>query len=201
VNAPLRVPTSTRTPLMLSSFRFVLGSPIRPSAEPKLIGPCSTARPTTVLLCRYDERAWPASTTTSKPRARGHNCGGLCRARGRLDGVPWQRRRTDDGVSVATIGAGERILELLDRPAMTGPRTLILEDLQCVDVPGLLLWNRLTRVVDQIPLSLLGTCRPVPSRQTIDRLRAAVRDPNGLSGGRRSTHARDPAAVLLSHAH
>jgi DNA-binding NarL/FixJ family response regulator len=78
------------------------------------------------------------------------------------------------------LAAGERILDLVDRLAVVGPLTLILEDLQWADEPSLLLWNRLTRVVDQIPLLLLGTCRPVPFRPTVDRLRAGVQDRDGL---------------------
>jgi hypothetical protein len=44
------------------------------------------------------------------------------------------------------LAAGERVLELIDRLAITDPLTLIIEDLQWVDEPSLLLWNRLTRL-------------------------------------------------------
>lgn len=77
------------------------------------------------------------------------------------------------------LAAGERLLELVDRRCADGPVALVTEDLHWADEPSLLLWNRLARAVDQIPLLLVGSCRPVPYRPTVARLRELVRDRHG----------------------
>ncbi len=74
------------------------------------------------------------------------------------------------------LAAAERLLDLVDRICAAGPLVLIAEDLHWADEPSLLVWNRLTRAVDQIPLLLVGTCRPVPHRASVDGLRAAARE-------------------------
>ncbi|MGH3663996.1 MAG: helix-turn-helix transcriptional regulator [Micromonosporaceae bacterium] len=78
------------------------------------------------------------------------------------------------------LAAAERMLELVDRSAVEAPLVLVMEDLQWADEPSLLLWNRLARAVDQLPLLLAGTCRPVPTRPTVARLATAVRDTDGV---------------------
>lgn len=78
------------------------------------------------------------------------------------------------------LAASERMLELVDRACADRPVVLIVEDLHWADEPSLLVWNRLARSVDQIPLLLVGTCRPVPGRATIRRLRSVVEDRSGL---------------------
>jgi hypothetical protein len=72
------------------------------------------------------------------------------------------------------LAAGERLLELVDRHCAGGPLVLVSEDLHWADEPSLLVWNRLARGVDQIPLLLVGTCHPVPYRATVARLRELV---------------------------
>jgi DNA-binding CsgD family transcriptional regulator/tetratricopeptide (TPR) repeat protein len=72
--------------------------------------------------------------------------------------------------------AGERLLELVDWICAAGPLVLVAEDLHWADEPSLLMWNKLARAVDQIPLLLVGTCRPVPHRATVERVRAATRE-------------------------
>lgn len=88
---------------------------------------------------------------------------------------------TVPGTLDPVLAAGERMLELIDRWATSAPLVLIVENLQWADEPSLLLWNRLIRVVDQIPLLLIGSCRPVPRRATVSRLRAAVPERDGLA--------------------
>ncbi len=69
------------------------------------------------------------------------------------------------------LAATDRMLELVDRLCAAQPVLLVTEDLQWADEASLLAWNRLARSVDQIPLLLVGTCRPVPERPTVARLR------------------------------
>lgn len=78
------------------------------------------------------------------------------------------------------LAAGERLLEHVDRLCAAGPVVLITEDLQFTDEPSLLLWNRLARAVDQIPLLLLATDRAAPYRMTVARLHDLTRERNGV---------------------
>jgi DNA-binding NarL/FixJ family response regulator len=75
--------------------------------------------------------------------------------------------------------AGERILELVDKWCAAGPVVLVAEDLHWADEASVELWGRLARSVDQIPLLLVGSCRPVPRRPVLDRLSVVVRDLGG----------------------
>jgi predicted ATPase len=77
------------------------------------------------------------------------------------------------------IAAGERMLEVVDRLVSSGPVALVFEDLHWADEASLLLWNRLTRIVGQVPLLLVGACRPVPIRPVVSRLRAMIRERGG----------------------
>jgi DNA-binding CsgD family transcriptional regulator len=78
------------------------------------------------------------------------------------------------------LAAGEQMLELVDRQCARGPVVLAVEDLQWADKPTLLLWNRLARAVNQIPLLLLGEARPLPRRVELDRLRELVIERDGV---------------------
>lgn len=78
------------------------------------------------------------------------------------------------------LAAGERMLELVDQVAAVKPLLLVTEDLQWADEPSLLLWNRLARGIDQVPLLLIGTCRPSPRRTMVSRLAAGARDRGGV---------------------
>jgi hypothetical protein len=82
----------------------------------------------------------------------------------------------ESGTMDPVLAAGERLLALVDRLCSAGPLVLVLEDLHWADEPSLLLWNRLARSVDQIPLLLVGTSRPVPYRPTVERLRSIARE-------------------------
>jgi DNA-binding CsgD family transcriptional regulator len=78
------------------------------------------------------------------------------------------------GAADPLLAAGERMLELVDRLCAAAPVALLVEDLHWADEPSRLIWSRLARAVDQIPLLLIGTTRPVPHRAAVDRLRALV---------------------------
>ena len=55
-----------------------------------------------------------------------------------------------------------------------GPALLAMDDLQWADETTLGVWARLHRLVPQLPLLLVGVCRPVPRGEAMDRLRRAV---------------------------
>jgi DNA-binding CsgD family transcriptional regulator len=83
------------------------------------------------------------------------------------------------GAADPVLAAGERMLELVDRLCASSPVVLVVEDLHWADEPSLLLWGRLARAVDQIPLLLVGAARAVPRRETVERLRALVEKRGG----------------------
>jgi len=87
--------------------------------------------------------------------------------------VPWVE---GDPVAVAV----EQVLTLVDRKCAVAPLALAVDDLQWADEASLLVWQRLCRSTPQLPLLLLGTCRPVPYRAELDRLRRGVRRDGGL---------------------
>jgi DNA-binding CsgD family transcriptional regulator len=79
------------------------------------------------------------------------------------------------------LAAGEQMLELVDLQCANGPVVLAVEDLHWADEPTLLLWSRLARAVEQIPLLLIGVARPLPHRVMLDRLREAVAKRTGAA--------------------
>jgi DNA-binding CsgD family transcriptional regulator len=86
---------------------------------------------------------------------------------------------SDSGAIDTVLAASERLLELVDRYCADRPVLLAAEDLHWADEPSLLVWNRLARATDQIPLLLIGTTRPAPHRTTVDRLQQLVRERGG----------------------
>ena len=88
----------------------------------------------------------------------------------------------------------ERLLGLVDRLCAAGPVVLVIEDLHWADDATLILWRRLSRSIAQLPLLLVGSCRPVPQPAELDRLRRELREHGGavidLEGLRASDVAR-----------
>lgn len=74
----------------------------------------------------------------------------------------------------------ERLLVLVDRLCAASPVVLVLDDLQWADGSSLLVWHRLSRVVDQLPLLLVAASRPAPRRPDVARLRRALLDRDTL---------------------
>ncbi len=80
-----------------------------------------------------------------------------------------------DPVAAAT----EQLLTRVDRLCASGPVVLALEDLQWADETTLLMWRRLCRTAMRRPLLAIGTCRPVPRRPGLARLRRELRPQGG----------------------
>jgi DNA-binding CsgD family transcriptional regulator len=107
-----------------------------------------------------------------------------------LDCLRVSRRSTDparveiaglmrgEGVAAAdpVLAAGERLIELVDRACAVSPVLLVVEDLHWADEASLSVWHQLCQAVEQLPLLLVGSCRPVPRREVVVRLRRAVDD-------------------------
>ncbi|HEX8869529.1 MAG TPA: AAA family ATPase [Lentzea sp.] len=67
--------------------------------------------------------------------------------------------------------AVERLLVLMDRLCAASPVVLVFDDLQWAHESSLLVMSRLSRLVDQLPLLLVGACRPVPRRPEVRSMR------------------------------
>ena len=70
--------------------------------------------------------------------------------------------------------AGERLMALVDRLCAVSPVVVVAEDLQWADEASLLVWQRLSRAVGQLPLLLAGSCRPAWAWDEVGRLAAGV---------------------------
>ncbi|WP_195911335.1 ATP-binding protein [Streptomyces kaniharaensis] len=88
----------------------------------------------------------------------------------------WHMRLLVADPVAATI---EQLLAHVDRLCASGPVVLVLEDLQWADEATLLMWRRLCRAAVQLPLLAIGTCRPVPRRPDLVRLRRELQSQGG----------------------
>jgi DNA-binding CsgD family transcriptional regulator len=81
----------------------------------------------------------------------------------------------DPGADVSAALA-EQLLALVTEQSAARPTILVIDDLQWADQATVTLWGRLARSVQQVPLLLVGTMRPVPQRPDLLALRRAVPD-------------------------
>ncbi|MFC0431241.1 AAA family ATPase [Kutzneria buriramensis] len=66
-----------------------------------------------------------------------------------------------------TAVAAERVLGMVEELCADGPVVLALDDLQWADKVTVTVVSRLVKLVDQLPLLLIGTLRPVPVRDDL----------------------------------
>lgn len=87
-------------------------------------------------------------------------------------GRPAQLIRDCVGVGVgATEGDIGHVLDLVERMISDGPVILVADDFQWADDASLGIWWRLAQRVDRLPLLLISASRPVPRRETVERMR------------------------------
>lgn len=91
-------------------------------------------------------------------------------------------------VAEALVGSGGadpeaeavgRLVDLVAELCASGPVVLAVDDLHWADGASALVWHRLVRLTTRLPLLLVGTCRPVPRRDDLERVREAVRAAGG----------------------
>jgi DNA-binding CsgD family transcriptional regulator len=73
-----------------------------------------------------------------------------------------------------TTAAVEKLAELVDRLCSRQPVVVLVDDLQWADEPSLDLWTQLHRAAAQLPLLLIGLCRPTPRPAELEALRAEL---------------------------
>ena len=74
----------------------------------------------------------------------------------------------------ASVTGIEVLVALVDELCAVAPTVLVLDDLQWADDTSLIVWHQLAASIDQVPLLLMGTCRPTPRRVEVQELRASV---------------------------
>ncbi|WP_246471901.1 BTAD domain-containing putative transcriptional regulator [Saccharopolyspora phatthalungensis] len=66
------------------------------------------------------------------------------------------------------------LLNLVAELCADAPLVLVIDDLHWADAATLLVWQHLCRLRRELPLLLIGACRPVPVRAELDQVRANV---------------------------
>jgi DNA-binding SARP family transcriptional activator len=81
------------------------------------------------------------------------------------------RRTESDPGDEAMQAAVDGVLRLVTELCAEGPLILVVDELQWADPASLLAWQRLSSETRQLPLLLIGACRPVPPLPDLERLR------------------------------
>jgi len=81
----------------------------------------------------------------------------------------------DRGTDVPAVLA-EQLLALVAEQCAVRPTILVVDDLQWADQASVILWGRLARSAQQVPLLLVGMMRPAPQRDDLLALRRVVGD-------------------------
>jgi DNA-binding CsgD family transcriptional regulator len=81
----------------------------------------------------------------------------------------------DDAVS----DTAEQLVALVDELCAEAPTVIVLDDLQWADDASIMVWHRLARTVDQLPLLLVGACRRAPRGDDVRELLRAVQRRGG----------------------
>ncbi|OLB80266.1 MAG: hypothetical protein AUI14_07300 [Actinobacteria bacterium 13_2_20CM_2_71_6] len=88
--------------------------------------------------------------------------------------------RSDMGwASDPVVAASERLVARVDELCATSTVVMAVDDLQWADEASLLLWHRLGRLANQVPLLLVGACRPGSRRPELAKVRRQVLARNG----------------------
>jgi DNA-binding CsgD family transcriptional regulator len=73
----------------------------------------------------------------------------------------------------------EQLLALMDARCAAGPCVVVAEDLQWADAASVEVWSQLSRMAEQMPLLVVGSCWPAPGRDDLARLRRGLTERGG----------------------
>ncbi|WP_045747104.1 BTAD domain-containing putative transcriptional regulator [Actinoplanes rectilineatus] len=73
----------------------------------------------------------------------------------------------------------DRVVAFVREACASGPRVLLVDDMQWVDEAGLRVWERLSELTRTMPLLLVAATRPEPNGRELARLRQGVIDRDG----------------------
>jgi DNA-binding CsgD family transcriptional regulator/tetratricopeptide (TPR) repeat protein len=76
--------------------------------------------------------------------------------------------------SDASAAGSEILAMLVDEVCAAAPTVLVIDDLQWADEASLVFWHQLATSTRQLPLLLIGTCRPTPRRPLVQQVRTAL---------------------------
>ena len=96
----------------------------------------------------------------------------------------------------AVPAAIERFLASIDRLCASAPVVLAFDHFQWADEASLLAWSRLSSAVEQMPLLLVSSCRPVPVRPAVASVRRTLVAKDALVLSLGPLAARDVAHVV-----
>jgi tetratricopeptide (TPR) repeat protein len=105
-----------------------------------------------------------------------------------------------EGRADPSPAAVEQVLALVRELCAIAPMVLVIDDLQWADQVTVTVWERLARLVNRLPLLLVGMTRPVPQRTHLAALKRMV----GAEGVLRLGPLTEPAVgelveVLVGH--
>jgi DNA-binding CsgD family transcriptional regulator/tetratricopeptide (TPR) repeat protein len=85
------------------------------------------------------------------------------------------RRAVAEALASGSGAASDQLLALVERLAGAGPTVLAVDDLHWADETSLLLWHRLSRLTQRLPLLLVAASRPLPGRAELLTLRRGLK--------------------------
>jgi DNA-binding CsgD family transcriptional regulator len=94
----------------------------------------------------------------------------------------------------------EVLITLVDELCAAAPMVLVVDDLQWADEASLLVWHQLAASASQLPLLLIGTCRPTPRRAEVQQVRTALARRGGTVLALRPLAEKDVAALVTAMA-
>jgi DNA-binding SARP family transcriptional activator len=96
----------------------------------------------------------------------------------------------------------DRVVGLIEDLCTHAPLMIVLDDLHWADKSSLLVWQRLTKVTQKLPLLVVGVCRPVPRWAELDHLCALARSCGGqlMRLGPLAEEEVDQLAATMLHA-
>jgi DNA-binding SARP family transcriptional activator len=102
------------------------------------------------------------------------------------------------GRATTAVSLVDEVVALVRQLCQDRPLALVVDDVQWVDEASMLAWSRLARATDQLPLLVIGACRPLPRSGQLQSMRETAARRGGIMLG--LDRLPDPAVGELLHA-